>query len=539
MPTLNWIGKEAVEKHHLEIPYRLLENDDSLSTGDKESGNLLIQGDNLHALKALLPYYAGKIKVIYIDPPYNTGEEKWRYNDNVNAPEIKKWIHDTVGKEGDDLTRHDKWLCMMFPRLLLLKKLLHKDGVIFVSIDDNEFHNMRHLFNEIFGSNKYVATIVWQKRYSRENREAIGDVHEYILVYSKNPKEFKKYRNSVPPNEKQLKVYKNPNNDPRGRWRPIPMTAQAGHATPEQFYEVVTPSGKIHVPPPGRCWGISESTYKKYLSEGKIYFGKNNDSQPNVIRYLDEVEGFAPWTWWPHEEVGHTDEAKKELLIYLEDKAAFDNPKPLRLIERILTIATDKNDIILDSFAGTGVTGNAVLSLNNKDGGNRKFLLVELEQDIAQNITRKRLTRVVNGFNLIKKNGTIDSVEGFGSGFQFCKLGESLFDQYGNVRDSVTFRQLAYHIFFSETGLPLKENAKLDTPLIGKFKGNAFYLLFNGILGDKSVNGGNVLTSKILDSLPDYKGNKIVFGMASRLSTVRLKNENIVFKQIPVEIKTS
>lgn len=343
----------------------------------------------------------------------------------------------------------------------------------------------------------------------------------------------------MPPNEKQLKVYKNPNNDPKGRWRPIPMTAQAGHATQDQFYEITTPSGKVHKPPAGRCWSLSETTYKKLLSEGRIYFGKKGDSQPNVIRYLSEIEGFVPWTWWPHEEVGNTDEAKKEMQIYFDDKAAFDNPKPLRLLDRIMRFATNENDIILDSFAGSGTTAHSVLQLNNIDKGNRKFILIELDEHICKEKTRLRLEKVINGKTTSRNNGANNTLKSLGSGFRYCKLSDPLFDQYGNIRNGVSFKQLAFHIFFSETGIPLKQKSKLDTPLIGKYKGTAYYLLFNGILGDKSVNGGNVLTSKILENLPKYNCKKIIFGMANRLSSARLKKENIVFKQIPVEIKTS
>lgn len=270
MPILNWIGKESIVNHDKEVPFRLLTKIKSLSIGDSE--NLIIEGDNLEGLKALLPYYQNKIKCIYIDPPYNTGNEKWVYNDNVNSPKIKQWLGKVVDKE--DLTRHDKWLCMMYPRLTLLKQLLSEDGSIWISIDDSEIASLRLLMDEIFGADKFIACNVWQKRYSRENREAIGDVHEYVLVYAANPSLFKKIRNLILPNDKQKEVYKNLNNDPRGRWRPIPMTAQEGHATPEQFYEVKTPSGKKYRPPTGRCWGISKTTYEKLLSEGRIYFGK-------------------------------------------------------------------------------------------------------------------------------------------------------------------------------------------------------------------------------------------------------------------------
>ena len=330
MPTLNWIGKEAVVKHHQEVPFRLLEPVPELSCGEPDSGNLIVQGDNLHALKALLPRYAGQVKCIYIDPPYNTGNEGWAYNDNVNSPEIRRWLGEVVGKEGETLDRHDRWLSMMYPRLVLLKKFLREDdGVIWVSIDDAAIHLLRLLMDEIFGAGKFVACNVWQKRYSRENREAIGDVHEYVLVYAMNLARFKATRNKVPIDEKQAKVYRNPNNDPKGRWRPIPMTAQAGHATPDQFYEITAPSGKKFKPSAGRCWGLSQATFEKLRAEERIYFGKSGNSQPNVIRYLSEVEGVVPWTWWPHDEVGNTDEATKDLMAILGGTSEFDTtPKP-------------------------------------------------------------------------------------------------------------------------------------------------------------------------------------------------------------------
>jgi len=254
LPTLNWIGKKAVQNHHQQVPFHLLEDVPDLSIGDPGSGNLIIEGDNLLALKALLPYYAGQVKCIYIDPPYNTGNENWVYNDNVNSPEINEWLGKAVGKEAEDLCRHDKWLCMMYPRLQLLWKFLHRDGSIWISMDDSEIKNLRCLTDEIFGQDKFIACNVWQKRYSRENREAIGDVHEYILVYAKNPERFKLTRNRVPMDETQEKAYKNPNNDRNGAWQSISFTAQGWR--PNQMYEIIAPNGNKHKPPEGRCWSM-------------------------------------------------------------------------------------------------------------------------------------------------------------------------------------------------------------------------------------------------------------------------------------------
>lgn len=561
MPTLNWIGKSAVIKHHQEVPYRLLEPVSELSlpstsgrgaggegaaASQDSGGNLIVQGDNLLALKALLPRYAGQVKCIYIDPPYNTGNEGWVYNDNVNSSEIKKWLGEVVGREGETLDRHDRWLCMMYPRLMLLKSFLHEDdGVLWASIDDSEVSRMRTLMDEIFGASRFVACNVWQKRYSRENREAIGDVHEYLLVYAMNPVNFKNVRNRVPIDEKQAKVYRNPNNDPKGRWRAVPITAQAGHATPDQFYEITAPSGRVFKPSSGRCWGLAQVTFEELRADGRIYFGKNGDSQPNVIRYLSEVEGVVPWTWWPHDEVGNTDEATKELMTVFGGTNPLDTtPKPTRLIQRVIQISTCKSDLVMDSFAGSGTTAHAILKQNAEDGGKRRFILVEMDQNIARNVTAERVKRVAQGY----KNAKGEAVAGLGGGFQFCTLSrEPLFTAEGQIRSDVTFAQLAEFVWFKETGTgfqipstpPLKKGRDaaggrgILSPLLGVYETRAIYLLYNGILKDKSVNGGNVLTGKVLEALPPFDGPKVIYAAACRLGEPRLRREGIVFKQTP------
>lgn len=530
MPTLDWIGKKAVVKHHKEVPYRLLEPVAELSHGDPNSGNLIVQGDNLHALKTLLPRYAGQVKCIYIDPPYNTGNESWVYNDNVNSPEISKWLGDVVGKEAEDLSRHDKWLCMMYPRLVLLKQFLREDGSIWISMDDSEIAQLRCLMDEVFGRQRFIACNVWQKRYSRENRGAIGDVHEYVLVYAMNPELFQSTRNRVPIDAKQAAVYKNPNNDPMGRWRGIPMTAQGYR--PNQMYEIETPSGRKVRPPEGRCWSTIESEFLKLKAAGRIYFGKGGASQPNVIRYLSEVEGFVPWTWWPHEEVGHTDEAKKEIQSLLDFQTAFDTPKPTRLIQRIMQIATDKNSLVLDSYAGSGTTGHAVLKQNNEDGGNRKFILVEMDVNIATTVTAERVRRAANGYT----SGKGKVMEGIGGGFQFCRLSEApLFKADGQIRPDVTFAQLAEFAWFVETGSGYTGTA--DSPLIGIHEGRAIYLLYNGILKDRSTNGGNSLTSPILSVLPPFDGPKVIYATRNLIGRARTEKLGIQFKQTPYALE--
>lgn len=400
-------------------------------------------------------------------------------------------------------------------------------------MDDSEFGNLRILMDEIFGGERFVAANVWQKRYSRENREAIGDVHEYVLVYAANPEIFKQTRNRVLPSEKQTKIYKNPNNDPRGRWRAIPMTAQGYR--PNQMYEITTPTGIVHKPPEGRCWSMVEDEFKKLLNQGRIYFGKDSSSQPNVIRYLSEVEGFVPWTWWPHEEVGHTDESRKEIQSILGTQTAFETPKPVRLIKRILEIATLPGDLILDSFTGSGTTGHAGLKLNKEDGGNRRFILVEMDTNICRNVTAERLKRVCNGYT--KPNG--EHIEGLGGGFRYCELGEPLFAADGSIRREVSFPDLARHVFFTETGEPLPSDVTGKSSLIGVAKGTAVYLLYNGILGDRTPRGGNVLTQEVLSMLPPDSGLRVVYGTACRLSPNRLRRERVIFRQIPYEIRVS
>jgi site-specific DNA-methyltransferase (adenine-specific)/adenine-specific DNA-methyltransferase len=257
MPTLDWIGKNAVIRHHKEVPFRLLEPDVALSHGGAETGNLIVQGDNLHALKALLPKYAGKVKCIYIDPPYNTGNEGWVYNDKVNSPEINRWLGAVVGKEAEDLSRHDKWLCMMYPRMVLLKQFLREDGAIFVSIDDNEVASLRLLMDEIFGRQRFVSQIAWQARYSRSSDASISLSHNHIVIYANDTNIWRGTRNRLKRTAAQEKQYKNPDNDDRGPWRAIPWDAP--NIRENLSYPITTPAGTVRYPPKGRCWSVCRS----------------------------------------------------------------------------------------------------------------------------------------------------------------------------------------------------------------------------------------------------------------------------------------
>lgn len=402
---LTWIGKE--NRPRLE-PRILLEGTEKSYhaqhrvSNDDQFDNRLIFGDNLLALKALEQEFAGKIKCVYIDPPYNTGAAFAHYDDGVE---------------------HSIWLSLIRERLEVLWRLLSSDGAIWVSIDDYEMPYLRVLMDEVCGRANFVATNVWQKRYSRENRESIGDVHEYLVVYAKDVERFKVARNRVPITEAQAKIYKNPNNDPKGRWRGIPMTAQGYR--PNQMYPITTPTGVVHHPPEGRCWSTIEPEYLKLLNAGRIWFGKDGNSQPNTIRYLSEVEGMVPWTWWPSEEVGHTDEAKKEIHGLFGKVDAFETPKPERLIQRILLISSNPGDLVLDSFAGSGTTG----AVAHKMG--RRWIMIELGEHCHTHII-PRLKKAIDGED---PGGITKAVDWKGGGgFRYYRLAPSLLekDKWGN-----------------------------------------------------------------------------------------------------------
>ena len=526
MPTLEWIGKEKVINHHQEVPFRVLDRQYSFDengqhTEDNGSENMIIHGDNLDALKALLPRYEGRVKCIYIDPPYNTGNEGWVYNDNVNDPKIKKWLGEVVGKEGEDLTRHDKWLCMMYPRLKLLWKLLEpSNGVIFISIDENEFANLKLLCNEIFGANHFIISIAWQKRYSRENRGAIGDSHEYILVYATNPEVFKNTRNYLPLTDKQLKAYSNPDNDPRGPWQSVSLLAQGYR--PNQMYEIVAPNGRIHTPPDGNCWKIIRSEYEKALADNRITFGNSGDGVPRRKQFLREAKGLVPWSWWPFEEVGHTDEAKKEIKAILGDITAFDTPKPVRLLERILQIASDPDSIILDSFAGSGTTAHAVLNMNKADGGNRKFILVEM-MDYADSITAERVKRVIRGYGEGKS-----AVEGTGGSFSYYELGEPLLIGE-NLNEAVAPEKIREYIWFMETKRPYTPAAGDNPYYLGKHNDTGYYFYYE-------PQRITVLDYDFLATVTEKAGGTVIYADRCSIDDDKLSQMGIVFKKIPRDI---
>jgi adenine-specific DNA-methyltransferase len=516
MPTLHWLTREQDLKAAANAEYRLLAEEEKYSYGDPDTGNLIVQGDNLEALKALLPFYAGQVKCIYIDPPYNTGSAFEHYDDNIE---------------------HTQWLSMIYPRLKLLKKFLAEDGSIWISIDDDEGHYLKVICDEIFGRDRFICNIVWQKRYSRENREAIGDSHEHLLLYAINPSNFKEIRNYLPLAEKQMKVYSNPDNDPRGKWQSVSLLAQGYR--PNQMYEITAPNGKKHKPPAGNCWKVIKSEFEKEFADNRVFFGSDGNGVPRRKQFLSESKGLVPWSWWPHEEAGHTDEAKKEIIAIFGDENVFATPKPERLIQRIIHISTIPGDYVLDSFLGSGTTA----AVAHKMG--RRYIGVEMGEQ-AKTHCAARLKKVIDG-----EQGGISEAVGWkgGGGFHFFRLGDVVFDRDRRIKPDISFENLAAHIYFTETKTPMKKHKK-KSPFLGIHDGTAYALLYNGILGDKSVNGGNVLTHNTLNYIKgeieaaekkkgkEFEYNQlVVYGEATRLTHVSLEFNNIIFKQTPYDIK--
>ena len=538
MPSLNWIGKDAVVKHHRDVPYRLLEPVPELSCGDADSGNLIVQGDNLHALKALLPRYAGQVKCIYIDPPYNTGNEGWVYNDNVNSPEIRRWLGEVVGKEGETLDRHDRWLCMMYPRLVLLKKFLRDDGAIFVSIDDNEVATLRMLMDEVFGRDRFGASFVWKRRSgAMDSINNISEDHEYLLCYLGRSANLKGGRRT-------FAKYTNPDNDLRGDW--IADNLSAGKPGGDTHYAITDPkTGNEFWPPKGRYWPYSRETMKRKIVEGRVLFPSKKTGSPLLKRFRaeakTEIQPISTWVLPPSSDGDSTGivssqntQATKIIKTIFADKV-FNFAKPVDLIQSVIGQSTEQGDIVLDSFAGSGTTAHAILKQNAEDGGNRRFILVEMDEDIARNVTKERVKRVSQGYT----NPKGEQVAGLGGSFQFCKLSkEPLFAADGQIREDVTFAQLAEFVWFSETGTGYKKPKK-KSPLLGIHQGRTVYLLYNGILDDLAIDSGNVLTGVVLDKLPKHDGPRVIYAAACRLGTPRLNREGIVFKQTPYALDVS
>jgi len=559
MPTLHWIGKDKVVSHHQDVPYRVLEHKYHFDAEKGETsglpaeasakaGNKIIHGDNLEALKSLLPEYEGKVKCIYIDPPYNTGNESWVYNDNVNHPKIKKWLGEVVGKDGEDLTRHDKWLCMMYPRLKLLHKLLADDGAIFISIDDNEQANLKLMCDEIFGVRNFLGLITRKQSSGSKNDTGSNKVittADYILPYKKNIFEFYPYQ--IKNNKKfNLKdedgFFSIRALEMQGGGDTLPQRTKMGYSIyynektkevkllfdynldnnpvyEEANSELLEIGFKCYRPRKrgveNGIWRWGSETFLERFNKNLVHFDKGRVYMKE--RAVDFVNKFPEALLDEFLNTQGTNELKD-----IFDTKKFDFPKPSELIKFIVTVSTEKDSIILDSFAGSGTTAHAVFNLNKQDGGNRKFILVEME-DYANDITAERVKRVTKGYGSGAK-----AVAGTGGAFDFYELGLPLFDENQNLNEKVGIEKTREYIWFSETRISFSEPNK-EPYFLGKKDESAYYFIYEK----------DRLTTLDFDALEliKTKGEQyVIYADNCLLPKEFMAKKNIIFKKIPRDI---
>jgi len=507
MPLLSWHNRDEDLTCAALAPYRLLEPVASLSHGDPDSPNMLIEGDNLDALKALLPYYAGQVKCIFIDPPYNTRSAFEHYDDNLE---------------------HSQWLSMMYPRLELLRELLSEDGSIWITLDDNEAHYFKVICDEVFGRKNFLCDIAWEKRYSPPpDTKDIGYVHDHVLVYRKGPT-FR--RNLLPLTEDQSGRYTNRDHDPRGNWKSMDYTCRyTADERPNLYYPVKHPrTGEEIWPNRNRVWAFSPEAHERNVAEGRLWWGLRQQNRvPALKNFFNEInQGMMPMSLWKHSLAGHNQEAKQESIVLFGRDELFETPKPERLLQTVLQIATKENDLVLDSFHGSGTTAAVAHKMR------RRWIGIEAG-DHARTHCQPRLKKVVDG----EQGGISEAVDWKGGGgFRFYKLGVPVFDESGHIREGIRFEHLAAHVWFSETGTARSTRAKKDA-FLGEHGGTGYYLLFNGILGDDSKSGGNVLTRRVLRSLRKFDGPKVIYGEACALPEEQLRELDIAFRQTPYDIK--
>ncbi|MHB1291324.1 MAG: site-specific DNA-methyltransferase [Sulfuricella sp.] len=554
MPTLDWLNRAEALTSADKIPYRVLEPVSEFSSPLPQAGyphpnllpegegaivkgacsdlgpgervtsgeNLLIQGDNLDALKALLPFYRGRVKCIFIDPPYNTKSAFEHYDDNLE---------------------HSQWLSMMYPRLVLLRELLAEDGSIWVTIDDNEGHYLKVLMDEVFGRGNFVDTVIWQKADSpRNSARQFSSDHDYMYVYSKAPDWIP---TKLERTEEANSIYTNPDNDERGPWLPGDPYANKPYSRGQ--YAMLGPTGRTFTPPPGRFWRISEERLRELDAEGRVWWGPTGGARPSIKRYLSEVGNLVPRTFWSKDDVGSNRTSKNEMRAIFPDAASFTTPKPERLLKRVLEIATNPGDLVLDSFLGSGTTA----AVAHKMG--RRWIGIEMGDHAATHCI-PRMQKVIAG-----EQGGISQAVNWqgGGGFRFLRLGEPMFNADGSIHPAVRFATLASFVWMQETGAPLalpvsstrspgcsptggRGEQINKTPLLGVHEGRGIYLLFNGILGDKRPASGNVLTNEVLatiERLFPHDGAKIIYGEACRLGAARLAAAGVTFKHIPYDVK--
>lgn len=547
MPTLDFKGKPFVYSHHLSVPFRELVVDAGKSVppaGEAPGldGNLIIHGDNLEALKALLPRYAGKVDVIYIDPPYNTGNEGWAYNDNVNAPQLKAWLGKTV--DADDMERHDKWLCMMWPRLQLLRELLSERGLFWVNLDDNEAHNAAQILDEIFGSANRLASAVWEKADSpRMDAEFFSTRHDALLVYAKNSGEVKLHKrqyegDNVPDHydrvdEDDRKYYLKPLRSMGGQ-------GERREARPNLYFALEAPDQTPVYP---KLQDGSDGTWRwspKKVADNlnKIeWIGSPGKWTPYFRIYADENKGRPPETIFFHKDVGSSRTAKAQLKQIFDGTAPFDTPKPVGLIQEIIRLSTYSDSLILDSFAGSGTTAHAVLALNKADGGNRKFILVETE-DYADTLTAERVRRVIKGVPGAKDDAL---KEGFGGSFTYCELGEPMDMERFFAEDgkAPSWDQVARYVAYTATGETL-------TPAEGEdgFAGHAgpyrLHLLYRDDPKWMRSNDAmlDLTTAERIAAAAKADGGKpaLVFAAGKLMGQRALTDLGITFCQLPYSV---
>lgn len=557
MPTLDWIGKSKVVNHHLDVPYCVLDRKYSFDENgqheeDNGSENMIIHGDNLLALKSLLPQYEGRIKCIYIDPPYNTGEEGWVYNDNVNDPQIKKWLGETVGKQGEDLSRHDKWLCMMYPRLRLLQKLLAEDGVIFINIGEDEHSNLKLICDEIFSARNYITDFSRQMKSGGAKGHYYTPSLDYILAYAKNINVLPYFRAVM--TQKQIKTFYKFTQQEGSRKGELygeeRLFKSSLEARANQRYYIQCPDGTFAIPPgdslpnkleeglivtplkTDKVWKWIYPRYKKELEAGNIVFKKTstsglvdqngNKSTWNIYNKLwlseQQQKGVVPSNLITEYENRQSAAELKNLQLN------FNYAKPVRLIEYMLKISQqDTNSIILDSFAGSGTTAHAVLNMNKIDGGNRKFILVEMG-NYADTITAERVKRVINGYGTEKK-----ATEGTGGNFSYYELGDSIFDGEA-LNASIGLDDIRKYVYFTETQQKLEPLHTEEPCYMGTHMDVAYY--FNYEKGSTTT-----LNRDFLHTIKTKADEYVIYADLCTLSQRELEKWHISFKKIPRDIK--
>lgn len=537
MPTLNWIGKEQIINHHNDVPFRVLERkytfgdcrDAARHVPTDTTNNKIIHGDNLEALKALLPEYEGRIKCIYIDPPYNTGNENWVYNDNVNSPKIRKWLGQVVGKESEDLSRHDKWLCMMYPRLVLLQKLLSDDGAIFISIDDNEQANLKLICDEIFGANNFVGIITWESTTQPTN---VGNAKfnlqkkaEFVFLYKNGKKHF-----LVDILDDVSKKYPHIGKLGKCRFEIIEKSDAGGYNRETMKFPIL---GKL--PRSGKRWQIGRETADELVLNNRIEIV--DGIVKRAIYPEDEIDKNKYVPFWSHftSKIGTALSGKDDLNKIMEKAVGFDTVKPVSLIEELIS-HFPKSSIILDSFAGSGTTAHAVLNLNKADGGNRKFILVEME-DYAETITAERVKRVIDGYG---------DTEGTGGSFDFYELGEPVFDADGNLNENIGTEKIREYIWYSEIRnekLGIRNEDDCDSQIsnssfqisnskyfLGKYLGTAYYFYYE-------KDQITTLDKAFLNTITQRAEQYVIYADNCLLSAEFMQANHIIFKKIPRDIK--